>query len=160
FVEGEDLATTLRREGTLPLGRVLKIARQVAAGLAAAHDAGVVHRDLKPANIMIGADDEALIMDFGIALDARAAAPAARAAGPAAMAADAGETVLATTGGTVLSDCGAVIGTLEYMSPEQSKGDPVDHRTDLYAFGLILTDLLLGHRARVPGATPWQALTA
>src|SRR5207249_4558710 len=72
YVEGEDLATRLQREGKLPVSAALKVARQVAAGLAAAHAAGIIHRDLKPANIMIGKDEQALIMDFGIA---RSAAP-------------------------------------------------------------------------------------
>ncbi len=67
FVDGEDLASVLKREGRLPVPRVLRIARNVVAGLVAAHEAGIVHRDLKPANIMVDASDEALIMDFGIA---------------------------------------------------------------------------------------------
>ena len=67
FVEGIDLATRLQREGRLPVALVIRIAKAVVSGLVAAHAAGVVHRDLKPANIMIGPDDEALIMDFGIA---------------------------------------------------------------------------------------------
>src|SRR5262245_57400709 len=67
YVHGSDLATILKRQGRLPVNRALEIARQLASGLAAAHEAGVVHRDLKPANVMIEADDTALIMDFGIA---------------------------------------------------------------------------------------------
>src|SRR5204862_6506498 len=66
YVQGDDLGTVLRRDCTLPIGRALHLARQIAAGLEAAHEAGVVHRDLKPPNIMVGADDLALIMDFGI----------------------------------------------------------------------------------------------
>jgi serine/threonine protein kinase/Tfp pilus assembly protein PilF len=120
YVQGSDLATILRREGRLPLPRALAIARQVASGLVAAHDAGVVHRDLKPANIMVGAEDHALIMDFGIARS--------------------------TTAGFAMTVAGAVVGTIEYMAPEQAKGEAVDQRADVYAFGLILRDLLLGGR--------------
>jgi len=121
YVEGDNLSVLLARDGTLPIDRVLQIAKQVASGLAAAHDAGVVHRDLKPANIMIAADDgRALIMDFGIARSASASA--------------------AATG------TGAIVGTLGYMAPEQAEGKMVDHRCDLYAFGLILYDLLTGGR--------------
>ena len=128
FVDGEDLSTVLKREGTLPIDRVLALARQIASGLEAAHEAGVVHRDLKPANIMVDADDNALIMDFGIAVKGADTA-------------------------------GAIIGTVEYMSPEQSRGESVDHRTDIYAFGLILTDLLLGRRQIEPGKSAWETLT-
>ena len=91
FIQGHDLATVLRRDGKLTLPRALHLARQIAEGLKAAHEAGVVHRDLKPANIMIGADDLALIMDFGISASSDA-----------------------TT-----SD--GIVGTLEYMAPEQVK---------------------------------------
>jgi CheY-like chemotaxis protein/tRNA A-37 threonylcarbamoyl transferase component Bud32 len=143
FVEGDDLSTILRREETLPVARVLPLARQIAAGLEAAHEAGVVHRDLKPANIMVDADGHALIMDFGIAVQGGGRSRPDRKTG--------------TTGASE-SD-GAVIGTLEYMSPEQSKGESVDHRTDIYAFGLILTDLLLGRRTPEPGKSAWETLT-
>ena len=73
YVQGSDLASIIRREGRLPVDRTLAIAKQIGAGLVAAHDAGVIHRDLKPANIMIDADDNALIMDFGIARSAAVA---------------------------------------------------------------------------------------
>ncbi len=92
FVEGEDLVATLKREGKLPIPRVVHLARQVASGLEAAHDAGVVHRDLKPANIMVDTEDDALIMDFGIALSA--GDPRARMAAIAASK-DSAETMLA-----------------------------------------------------------------
>jgi serine/threonine protein kinase/tetratricopeptide (TPR) repeat protein len=162
FVEGDDLSTILRRDGALPLARVLPIAREVAAGLAAAHEAGVVHRDLKPANIMVDKDGHALIMDFGIAVSGSGGPGVLGSRGPGVLARgpkspDGDATVLAAPASTGIS--GVIIGTLDYMSPEQSKGEQVDHRTDIYAFGLILTDLLLGPRMREAGQTPWQALT-
>jgi serine/threonine protein kinase/tetratricopeptide (TPR) repeat protein len=119
YIQGRDLASMLRTSGKLPVPLALRIARQVAAGLQAAHEAGVIHRDLKPANIMVDDDEHACIMDFGIARSA------------------------AGGGGTML---GAVIGTVDYMAPEQARGENVDRRADIYAFGLILYDLLGGRR--------------
>ena len=118
FIHGQDLASLLRSAGRLPVAQALGLAKQIVAGLQAAHEAGVVHRDLKPANIMVE-EEHAVIMDFGIA----------RAAG--------------SGGSTVL---GTVVGTLEYMAPEQARGEAVDHRADLYAFGLIMYDMLVGRR--------------
>ena len=134
YIEGEDLSTVLKREGRLSVQRTLKVARAMISGLAAAHAAGVVHRDLKPANIMVTAEDEALIMDFGIARSVAAPAAAGQALTAAgARSAGAGQTVQ-----------GGVVGTIEYMAPEQARAQAVDQRADLYAFGLILYDLLLG----------------
>ncbi len=128
FVEGETLAQLLRRVDKLPLARTIQIAQQIAQGLAAAHEKGVVHRDLKPENIMIEKATEsptpnggdALIMDFGIARSIE-------------------------HGGTQTA-AGAVIGTLEYMAPEQAQGVKVDQRADQYAFGLIVYDMLVGRQ--------------
>ncbi|HEY3044634.1 MAG TPA: protein kinase, partial [Vicinamibacterales bacterium] len=123
YVEGDNLATVLRRDGKLPLPRALRLAREIAEALCAAHEAGVIHRDLKPANIMIsGADDEAhaLIMDFGISASVSDA------------------------------ETGSVFGTLDYMAPEQGCGEKVDGRADIYAFGLILYEMFLGIRATPP----------
>lgn len=179
YIRGEDLAANLARTGALPVPRALKTARQIASGLLAAHEAGVVHRDLKPANIMLDAEDNALIMDFGIALSAEPAEPdQPRAAEPSASAleesmtmaeigeaATVGGTVIGTAagktfttgGGTILSTRkGGIVGTLEYMAPEQARGLAVDHRADIYAFGLIFTDMLLGPRNRAQGVTPLQ----
>ena len=131
YIEGQDLAAVLKESGKLPVSKALAIARQVAAGLQAAHEVGVVHRDLKPANIMID-EGRALIMDFGIArsisIDGATIVP----------------------GGTI---AGSVIGTLEYMAPEQARGEPVDHRADIYAFGLILYDMLVGSRQGAAGGS-------
>jgi serine/threonine protein kinase/Flp pilus assembly protein TadD len=135
FVEGEDLATILKREGKLPVQRVLKMARSVVGGLQAAHAVGVIHRDLKPANIMIDADGEGLIMDFGVA---RSTTEIARTSSKVRLPAGA---VSATSAQTM---AGSIVGTIEYMAPEQARAEPVDHRADIYAFGLILYDLLLG----------------
>jgi eukaryotic-like serine/threonine-protein kinase len=148
YVEGTDLAEVLAERQTLPVAQALPIARQVAAGLQAAHKAGVVHRDLKPANIMIAADNRALIMDFGIARET--AAP--ETAGPGRVAG------LPSHGDA--THLGAIIGTIDYMAPEQARGEPVDHRADIYAFGLILYRMLVGRRL-APGATdPLSDLTA
>ena len=140
FIEGEELATIIRREEKLPIERVLKIARGIATGLAAAHAAGVVHRDLKPANIMVEKGDEPMIMDFGIARST---------GGPNPPPADIGGAVRPasrTVGQTIV---GAVVGTVQYMAPEQARAEPVDQRADIYAFGLILYDMLLNQqRAR------------
>ncbi len=133
YVQGSDLWSVLKREGRLPVDRTLAIMKQVGAGLAAAHKAGVVHRDLKPANIMVDSDDEPLIMDFGIARS--------------------------TEAGATMTVGGAVIGTIEYMAPEQAKGESVDARADIYAFGLMLNDLLLGRRQGVAN-TPMASLLA
>ena len=140
YVEGTDLSTRLKREGKQSVQETLRIARSVVGGLVAAHAADVVHRDLKPANIMIGVDGQALIMDFGIALstgDPTGGATAGR-GNPDTMRRSGAE-YTATTSGTI-------VGTLEYMAPEQGAGQPVDQRADIYAFGLILYDMLLGRR--------------
>jgi serine/threonine protein kinase len=126
YVQGADLATLLQREPKLSLPRVLAFARQIAGGLAAAHRAGNVHRDLKPANVMVDAQDHALLMDFGIARSTSAA--------------------------TVHTMPGSLIGTLDYMAPEQARGEPADERTDVYAFGLILYELIAAG-ARVTAST-------
>jgi tetratricopeptide (TPR) repeat protein/tRNA A-37 threonylcarbamoyl transferase component Bud32 len=141
YVDGEDLATILKREGRLTLAKVLCIARSVTSGLAAAHNAGVVHRDLKPANIMIGAEGEALIMDFGIARSTGDAIDRARIG--LVVPADRITPLQRRDGATM---AGTVVGTVEYMAPEQARGEPADQRADMYAFGLILYDLLLGRR--------------
>ena len=121
FVQGTDLAHLLKKDGKIAVPRALVLARQIAAGLRAAHEVGVVHRDLKPANILIDTNDHAQITDFGIARS--------------------------TEGGTMATAVGAVIGTLAYMPPEQALGKAVDQRADVYAFGLIVYEMLTGRPA-------------
>ena len=144
YIEGSDLSTVLR-DTKLPVNRVVPIARQLAAGLQAAHEAGVVHRDLKPANVMIE-QDHAIIMDFGIARStSRGGSPPPRptpGSGGLDMSADNDMTRVATAA-TVI---GEVVGTIEYMAPEQARGEHVDQRVDIYAFGLIVYDMLAGRR--------------
>jgi eukaryotic-like serine/threonine-protein kinase len=161
YVDGEDLASILKARGKLPVREALPLARQIAAGLEAAHEAGIVHRDLKPANVMVDQDGHALIMDFGIArLEGGGRATDVAAAGKrrttpvpttganttggrAGGVRSAGAAVQSLPGATV---AGAVVGTMDYMAPEQAQGLPVDHRADIYAFGLILRDVLTGVR--------------
>jgi eukaryotic-like serine/threonine-protein kinase len=126
YVEGESLTQLLAREGSLPPHRALDIARQVSEALVAAHELGIVHRDLKPDNIIItqskSGREIAKVVDFGIAK--------ALAEGP----------------NDALTRTGLVIGTPEYMSPEQLLGDPVDARSDIYSLGCILYQMLTGRR--------------
>jgi tetratricopeptide (TPR) repeat protein len=119
FVEGETLAQVLKRRGKLPVDEAVAIMRQVCDGLAAAHGSHIVHRDLKPANIMCAPEGRIIIMDFGLARDAAA-------------------------GG--FTQTGVVLGTVDYMSPEQAHGQTVDARSDLFAVGLIFYELLTGKR--------------
>ena len=122
----------------------------MASGLAAAHAAGVVHRDLKPANIMIDSDGEAMIMDFGVARSTGAVARSGDKVPRGGMPSIAG-------GHTLV---GMIVGTVEYMAPEQAKAEPVDHRADIYAFGLILYDLLVGRTRQKRAESALAELTA
>ena len=142
YIEGADLATVLRDTPKLPIPKVMPLVRQIAAGLQAAHEAGVVHRDLKPANVMVD-NEHAIIMDFGIARSTSrvASVPSGRKTSPSS--APSIDETMTQAAATVV---GAVIGTIEYMAPEQARGEHVDHRVDIYAFGLILYDMLAGRR--------------
>ena len=147
YVDGTDLATLLAREGRLPVRRALRLARRICAGLVAAHTAGVVHRDLKPANVMVGAGDEALITDFGIArLLGSAEADGSALPLPSPDPRDLHRADLTRDG--------SMVGTVEYMPPEQARGEQVDQRADVYALGLMLHDMLSGRirQTRSPSA--------
>ena len=162
YVNGTDLATRLKTDGKLPVAEVMPLARAIVSGLVAAHAAGVVHRDLKPANIMIGVGGETLIMDFGIARSS--GAPQAEAAAvtgvlpahllataAATMGATAAPTLAGTVAAATTSSAEGIVGTVQYMAPEQASGQQVDQRADIYAFGLILYDLISGlHRHSMP----------
>ncbi len=125
FVPGQDLRT-MTREGPLPFGELLRIGRQIVAGLKAAHLAGIVHRDLKPGNIRVTPDGLVKILDFGLARFAPESAPTSD---------DLHE--FATSDG-------AVLGTVPYLAPEQAVGDPVDARADLFSLGVLLYELAAG----------------
>ena len=141
FIEGEDLSSIIKRQGKLPIPQALQITRDVVSGLVVAHEAGVVHRDMKPANIMIGkADGNAYIMDFGIA---RSASDRVEKALPETADIPGATTTTPVHGHTV---AGAIVGTFEYMAPEQFRGEVADQRADLYTMGLILYDMLTGKR--------------
>ncbi len=149
FVEGESLRARLAREGSLPVGDVTGIMRDVARALAYAHDRGIVHRDIKPDNVLLSGGS-AVVMDFGIAK----AIAVARGAG------DHPERESGSERTAALTQLGTSLGTPAYMSPEQAAGDPdVDHRADIYSFGCMAYELLAGHPP-FPGRTPQRAIAA
>ena len=124
LVDGEPLDRRLDVRGALPVDEALAIARQVALGLQAAHQRGIVHRDLKPSNVLLDAGGQAYVSDFGIARS------------------------LGTRG---MTQTGAVVGTPDYLSPEQARAEPLDGRSDLYALGLLLYEMLAGKPAYSDG---------
>jgi len=133
LVAGEDLAARLAR-GPLPVDEALRVAREVASGLEAAHDNGVIHRDLKPANVKLTRDGKAKVLDFGLA---KAAGTAGAASG------DPSSSPTMTSAGTM---AGMILGTAAYMSPEQAAGREIDRRCDIWSFGVMLYELLTGKR--------------
>jgi tetratricopeptide (TPR) repeat protein/TolB-like protein len=130
YVEGESLLELLERDGPIEAERATVIVQQLADALQHAHDAGVVHRDLKPGNILIGADGSPYITDFGVARSA---------------------------GRSELTRAGAVVGTPDYLSPEQVAGEPVDHRSDIYALGIVFYEMLTG-KLPFPGESQGEIL--
>ena len=142
LVEGQSLAAMLARDGrrALPVNEALRIAAQIAVALEAAHERGIVHRDLKPANVMVRPDGTVKVLDFGLAKASK------------------DHTAVMST--MTAADTGvAVIGTAAYMSPEQARGGEVDRRTDIWAFGCVLYEMLTGVRA-FDGATASDAISA
>ena len=134
LVDGDDLSLHIAR-GPMPLGEALPIASQIAEALEAAHEQGVIHRDLKPANIKLRNDGTVKVLDFGLA---KALGPD----GPSATA-DAMHSPTITAGATAM---GMILGTAAYMAPEQARGRAVDRRADIWAFGVVLYEILTGRR--------------
>ena len=134
LVEGPTLADRIGK-GPIPLDETLPIARQIAEALEAAHEQGIVHRDLKPENIKVRPDGTVKVLDFGLA----------KAVEPAGSRPDVSQSPTITT--PAMTAAGMILGTAAYMSPEQAKGGAVDKRTDLWAFGCVLYEMLTGQRA-------------
>jgi eukaryotic-like serine/threonine-protein kinase len=136
LVEGETLAARIAL-GSLPIDEALPIAKQIAEALGAAHDQGVIHRDLKPANIKVRPDGTVKVLDFGLA----------KLAQPAANEDSADVTASPTfTSPAMMTGVGVLLGTAAYMSPEQAKGREADKRSDIWAFGCVLYEMLTGRR--------------
>jgi len=131
LIEGPTLAERVER-GAIPLEEALGIARQIAAALEAAHEKGIVHRDLKPGNIKIKPDGTVKVLDFGLAKVAEPAAAASSEASP--------------TISMAATQAGIILGTAAYMSPEQARGRSVDKRADIWAFGVVLYEMVTGKR--------------
>jgi len=136
LVEGEDLAACLKR-GPLPGAQAIDIALQIAAAIEHAHERGILHRDLKPSNVVLGGAGRVKLLDFGLA---KIVVPSG----------ESSEAETATT--PAPTEAGVVMGTVPYMSPEQVRGEEVDRRTDVWAFGCVLYEMLTGRRA-FPGGT-------
>jgi eukaryotic-like serine/threonine-protein kinase len=135
LVEGEDLSQRIAR-GAIPLDEALPIAKQIADALEAAHEQGIIHRDLKPANIKVRPDGTVKVLDFGLA---KAMEPAAGSSPSMSMS--------PTITTPAMTQAGMILGTAAYMSPEQARGRAVDKRADIWAFGVVLFEMVSGQRA-------------
>ena len=135
LIEGDDLAQRIA-SGPLPLEESLSYAKQIAEALEAAHEKGIVHRDLKPANVKLTPDGRVKLLDFGLAKIFEA--------DPSSSSPSVTHSPTLTARATA---AGVILGTAAYMSPEQARGKPVDKRTDVWAFGCVLFEMLTGKRA-------------
>jgi serine/threonine protein kinase len=146
LVEGDDLSQRIAR-GAMRLDEALPIAMQICEALAAAHEQGIIHRDLKPANIKVRPDGTVKVLDFGLA---KPTAPAGSSSSAS---------LSPTLTSPAMSQAGLILGTAAYMSPEQAKGRPVDRRSDVWAFGCVLFEMLTGRRA-FPGEDVTDTIAA
>jgi serine/threonine protein kinase/Tol biopolymer transport system component len=138
FVAGEDLSERIAR-GAMPISEAFPIARQIAEALEAAHEQGIVHRDLKPANVKVRDDGTVKVLDFGLAKAIDLAADAANPGTP--------HTHSPTITSPAMTAAGMILGTAAYMSPEQARGRATDKRSDVWAFGCVLFEMLTARRA-------------
>jgi Tol biopolymer transport system component len=147
LVEGETLESLIKK-GPIPVEDALKIAKQIAGALEAAHEKGIVHRDLKPGNVMLARDGSIKVLDFGLAKTSDSDSPSAS---------PANSPTLMT--GVAATNQNVILGTAAYMSPEQARGKSVDRRADIWAFGAVLFEMLTGGRA-FPGEDLTETLAA
>src|SRR3984957_14775590 len=154
LLEGESLRERIPAAG-LPVRKAIELAVQFANGLAAAHDRGIVHRDLKPENVFVTKTGQVKILDFGLAKLRRGDTSA-----PGSSVGQIDQTATNITGLGTHTEAGQIVGTAGYMSPEQVRGDAVDHRSDIFSFGSILYEMLCGQRAfkRNTGAETMTAI--
>jgi serine/threonine-protein kinase len=135
LVDGEPLSARIK-QGPIPVEEALAIARQIAAALEAAHEKGIVHRDLKPGNVMLKADGTIKVLDFGLAKTGPQGLSSSSSPDP-----DASPTI-----SMAATLAGAILGTAAYMAPEQARGKPVDKRADIWAFGVVLYEMVTGKK--------------